>query len=99
MQEYVGNSDADAEGLLQACLDDAAVLVNKYVGTATVPEQIKDRCILIAAYDLYERRNAPNGIANQQFIAVDGIPSTPARIARDPLAGVYPLLSRWVLPW
>lgn len=99
LKEYVGDENFEYDSLLEACLGDAVVLLNKYVGAATVPENIMDRCTLIVAYDLFERRNAPNGIANTQFATVDGIGQSPTRIARDPLAGVYHMLGRFVLPW
>jgi len=98
LKEYLGASD-EHDSMLGACLSDAAVLLDKYVGGAAVPENIMDRCTLIVAADLFERRNAPNGIVNQQFQSPDGVGQAPARIARDPLAGVYSVLTRWVLPW
>lgn len=96
---YLGASDYDNDDLINACLNDAVVLVDEYVGEATVPDTILDRCYLIVTADLWERRNAPNGIANQQFVTADGIPSSPVRIALDPLNGVYKILRRWVLPF
>lgn len=101
LKQYVGDDleDDTNDALLTGCLEDAAVLLDKYVGEAAVPDSILDRCTLIVAYDLFERRNAPNGIVNTQFATVDGIGQSPARIARDPLAGVYHLLGRWILPW
>lgn len=96
---YINEKTDTNDVLLEACLADAIVLLNKYVGEAAVPEEIQDRSSLIVAADLYERRKAPNGIVNQQFQNFDGVGQAPARIARDPLAGVYPLLNRWVLPW
>lgn len=101
LREYVG-ADADEAMtllLLQDAAADAALLIQKYVGAAAVPVDIMDRCTLIVTADLFERRNAPNGIANQQFASIDGIGQAPMRIARDPLAGVYHILRRWVLPW
>jgi len=98
LKEYVGVTSTSKDALLTDCLEDATALLNKYMGSAVVPTNIVDRCTLMVAYDLYERRNAPNGIVNTQFQGADGQPAT-ARIARDPLQGVYPILSRWVLPW
>lgn len=96
---YLGASDYENDALIEACMDDAVVLVDEYVGEAAVPDNILDRCYLIVTADLWERRNAPNGIANQQFVTNDGIPSSPVRIALDPLNGVYKTLRRWVLPF
>lgn len=99
VKEYLGATEYDNDQLIQACLDDAVILVDQFVGLATVPDSIMDRCYFIVTADLWERRNAPNGVANQQFITADGIPSTPVRIALDPLNGVYKILRRYILPW
>jgi len=99
LKVYVASDESDNDDLLTECLVDAAVLVNKYVGVAAVPVEILDRCHIIVAADLWERRNAPNGIANQQYATIDGIGAAPVRIARDPMAGAYKLLQRWVLPF
>lgn len=96
---YVGADGTEYDSLLDECLTDAAVLIEKYVGEATVPTDIVDRSTLIVAADLFERRNAPNGIVNQQYGTTEGIGYSPMRVARDPLAGVYKILGRWVLPF
>ena len=101
LKKYVGSEEVEYDDLLATALVDAALLVNAHVGSqvAAVPEAILDRCYLIVAADLFERRNAPNGIANQQYATVDGVGMAPMRVARDPLAGVYHLLRKWVTPW
>ena len=97
LKDYMGaGSNTDRDALIQACLDDAAVLVDAFVGTATVPEGILDRAYLMVGQDLYERRNAPNGIVSTQFGSPDGIGSVGMRVAKDPLNSVYEMLRRWV---
>jgi hypothetical protein len=64
-----------------------------------VPERVLDRATREVASDLFARRNAPNGIVNQQFAGADGPSSGPARIHRDPLTPAYPLLTRWAVPF
>lgn len=103
LKAYV-NAGASAVDLLTSCLADATVMVDGYTVDAQgvpvgVPSGVKDRCYLIVAADLYARRNAPNGIVAQQFATADGAAATAARVARDPLAGAYPLLNRYVSPW
>lgn len=101
IKKYVGSEESEHDDLLTSALSDAALLVNAHAGSqvAAVPVEILDRCYLIVAADLFERRNSPNGIANQQYATVDGIGMAPMRVARDPLAGVYHLLRRWTTPW
>lgn len=98
LKAYVGAGD-EHTAVLASSLQVAAELISKYVGGAAVPDNVLDRCTLMVAADLFERRNAPNGIVNQQYQSFDGVGQAPARIARDPLAGVYALLGRYVLPW
>lgn len=100
IKDYVGvGSETEYDDFIQACLDEATVLVDRYVGVAAVPDEIMDRAYLEVAADLFNRRNAPNGIMNQQYATVDGVGVTPMRIARDPMAAAYKILGRWVLPW
>ena len=88
---YVGGSAADTV-FAAACAEQAAALVNDLIGAATVPDSVKERCVLEAGSELFHRRQAPNGIA--QFATPDG--ASPVRVARDPLVGVYPLVSRFL---
>lgn len=64
-----------------------------------VPAVILDRATREVCSDLFARRNAPNGIVNQQFAGPDGAASAPARLHRDPLTPAYPLLARWAVPF
>lgn len=58
---------------------------------SSVPAAVLDRAYLEAGSELYHRRQAPNGIA--QFATPDG---NPVRVARDPLVGVYPLITPYL---
>lgn len=60
---------------------------------------VLDRATREVCSDLFARRNAPNGIINQQFAGADGPISGPARIHRDPLTPAYPLLGKWAVPF
>lgn len=106
---YVGAGQDEYADLLADCLLEAVALVEKYLTTGTddagqpilasVPEAIQDRAVKEVAADLFNRRNAPNGIVQQQFATTDGYGTTAMRINRDPMAPAYPILRRWVLPW
>ena len=94
----VSVSAADQE-FIQACLDAAIELVAKECGAvaegdpsvmvfpASVPLVIVNRAIIEVGSELYNRRQAPNGIS--QFAANDG---SAIRVARDPMVAAYPIL-------
>lgn len=89
LQDYVGA--AEANDYVQACWDEASDLVGVYVGDVEVPAPVLHRAILEVGSELYHRKNSPQGVA--QFAALDG---APVRVARDPMVGAYPILSRFV---
>lgn len=64
-----------------------------------VPVEILDRATCQVAADLYDRRKAPNGIVNTQFVGGDAAGSGPARLNRDPMTAAYALLARWAVPF
>lgn len=110
LKSFIGASGVADDGVLSDCLAEGQALVDKYVGTVwdeetqtyiprSVPTPILERAYLEVAADLWNRRQAPNGIANQQFATLDGIASAPIRIARDPMQAAYKILGRWVQPW
>lgn len=109
LKAHIGESSTEYDALLTGHLAEAQALVDKFnvkyddVTLAYVvsdaPQAIVDRAVKEVAADLWNRRNAPNGIANQQFVGPEGPASAPIRIARDPMAPVYKLLGRWVMPW
>lgn len=92
LRSYIGASTEDDQ-FIEQCLISAQLLVNEYCGSnANVPLSVKERCYLEVGSELYHRRSAPLGIA--QYATFD---AAPARIARDPLVGVYPILDRYIV--
>lgn len=91
LREYIGASVSDDE-FLGECLTAAVALVEAYTGGVDVPVAIEDLAYKQVASELFNRRNAPNGIA--QFSTFDG---SPIRVARDPMTSTYPLLNAWVV--
>jgi hypothetical protein len=91
VRNYVGASISDTD-FITTCLDTAVSLVEDYVGTSEVRNNVLDIAYTQVASELFHRRNAPNGIA--QFASMDG---TAMRVSRDPLTSTYPLLNRYVL--
>lgn len=81
----VGGANAD---FIESCLDTAIALVNAHVGTEILPEPVLTRAYIELGSELYNRKQAPNGIS--QFAAADG---SAIRVARDPMTAVYPLLA------
>ena len=90
LKSYVNGSEDDLE-FIQLCEFQAQDLVDGFVGTATVPETVLERAYLEVGSELFNRRSAPNGVA--QFTTFDG---AAIRIARDPMVGAYPLLRRFI---
>ena len=87
LKAYVNAPTAD-DDFVEQCWTEAIALVTKFVGTATVPATITDRARIEVGQELYNRRAAPNGIA--QYATFDG--ATALRTARDPMVGAYPIL-------
>lgn len=87
-----GSTTTQDDTYLTSCIAEALELVTAFIGTAVVPATSKDRAVLETTSELYHRRNAPNGLA--QFAAFDG---QPIRVARDPMVGAYPILSRFMV--
>jgi hypothetical protein len=89
-REYVGTDEVS--DFVESCLDGANAHVGRFIGTVdTVPNEIHRQAILICASELFHRRSSPQGIA--QFATNDG---SVARVARDPMIAVYPLLLPYV---
>lgn len=99
LKAFIGAAGTADDNVLTDCLAEGQALVDAYVGASVVPTSLLDRAYLEVAADLWNRRSAPNGIANQQFATPDGISSAPIRIARDPMQAAYKILGRHVLPW
>lgn len=92
LANYVGASNDDSS-YVEQCWTEAVTMVAQFVGARAVPEEIIIRSAIEVGSELYHRRNAPNGIA--QFSTIDG---SAIRVARDPMIGAYPILSRFVGP-
>lgn len=90
LQAYIGTDETGT--FIESCLDGAIAHVGRYIGDVdTVPHDINHQAILICASELFHRRSAPQGIA--QFATNEG---TVARVSRDPMIAVYPLLLPYV---
>lgn len=87
---YVGEGSVD-EDFVKDCWDQAVALVDRYVGSASVPAPLMRNAYVQTGSELYARRNAPSGITG----FADGS-ENPVRLARDPMTSVYPLLRRFV---
>lgn len=90
LSAYVGAPPSDLE-FVSDCWDVAHALVDKLVGSATVPAAVMSRAKLECGSELYHKRQAPNGIA--QFASFDG---APVRVARDPMAAAIPILLPYI---
>lgn len=89
--------DTDPDNPVWTWADTRALPVGHRTGN--VPASVLDRATREVCSDLFTRRQAPHGVVNAQFAGGDGPGATPVRINRDPLAGAYPLLARWVVPF
>lgn len=71
--------------------------VSAHVPTAVhVPDAVHDRAVVLAAENLWGRRQAPTGQLNEAW--GNGEVAAPIRVSRDALAPVYPLLAQWTTP-
>lgn len=90
--QYAGGSADPNDKFVASCVARAIAIVGKYIGDREVPEPIVDGAVLEVGSELYNRRKAPNGVA--QFGQGDGTPTV--FTARDPLIRAYPILDQWV---
>lgn len=86
LKNYV-NAQDDDDAFVATCLAESIELVDRLIGTNVVPSAIKDRAYLETGADLFNRKNAPNGIS--QFADFGG---EAIRINRDPLVQARALL-------
>lgn len=86
---------ADADDYMASTLVQASHLVRAHIGVCQVPAEIVARAILEVAAELWNRRNAPNGVASFGD-GMGGI--VPMRVARDPMVAAYALLAPWIAP-
>ncbi|OYO16285.1 hypothetical protein CGZ94_04920 [Enemella evansiae] len=79
------------------CETEATALVDRHIGTATVPPDIRDRAVLEVAADLFYRRETRNGVV--AFGGQDGGASVaPVRVSRDPMKAATDLLRPYLGP-
>lgn len=88
--DYVGEGSVD-HGFVQDCWEQAVALVDRFIGSASVPQPVLNGAYIQTGSELYARRNAPSGITGFS----DGS-DNPIRLARDPMTSVYPILRRFV---
>lgn len=88
LKSYVNSASTD-DTFTEQCWNEATTLINAYIRDRDVPNVVYDRARLEVGQELFNRRSAPNGIA--QFATFDGTQTQ--RVARDPLVGAYPLLN------
>lgn len=90
LMTYVNGNPADAT-FVEGCLVQAQALVSRFIGSAEVPTDVRDRAVLETGSELYHRRQAPLG--ESQFATPDAVP---VRRPRDPMHAAYPLLEAFV---
>jgi hypothetical protein len=90
LKAYIGAGSED-DAFVEECFDTSIELVASYVKSSKIPANVLKRVYLEVGSELFQRRNAPLGVS--QYATADG---SPRSIARDPLAGVYPLLNRYM---
>ncbi len=86
LSEYVGAAPADID-YVEECWDTAHALVDKAVGTASVPAAVMKRAKLECGSELYHKRSAPMGVS--QFASADG---APMRVGLDPMRSAMKVL-------
>lgn len=111
LRAEVGAGSTISDAQLQRFIDLATELVNAYTASAgveidpdtgdeipiVVPALMVDQALLACAVELFNLRQAPNGVLNQQYEAFDGgAQSIPIRISGDPMRPVRPLLAPWI---
>lgn len=90
LKTYVG-ANASSDAYVTACFDEATELVDTFIGAATVPQIIRDRCVLEVGARLFTRKDAKDGAAQY---SPEGVP---VFIPRDPMISVYPLLNKYMV--
>ena len=86
--------------LLDNCVTVADELLKEYAGddyrtAGTIPVTVAEKAWLAVAVEIFNQRKAPNGVLNQAFTAVDGVPAA-VRVGSDPLRPAYGLLRRFL---
>lgn len=86
---YVGTNEVSSfvDDALATGLD----LVERYIGTTTIPANVVDSAVLMCASEIFHRRQAPGGIT--QFADMSG---SAVRVGKDPMNAAYELLRPYV---
>lgn len=92
LKRYVKASDKDDE-FVRSCLDAATDMISSHIGTASVPEEVRDQAILQTAANLFLRRTGRRDVTG--FTTPDAMPLT-QRPALDPLTPARPLLKPYL---
>lgn len=94
LSKYVKASQNDTE-FVKSCLNSAEHMIDKYIGPASVPEEVRDQAVLQTGANLFLRRagrrditgfTTPEAAVMTQRPALD--PLTPARPLLRPYLGV-----------
>jgi hypothetical protein len=88
-QAYLGTDETGE--FISSCLTAGHSMVDRYQGTATVPDQVHIQAVLICSSEFFYRRNSPQGVT--QFASMDG---NPIRASRNPMVAVIPILEPYV---
>lgn len=99
LRTEVGANPAADLAPFTSAVNVADTLLRKYVGDeyVNIPLGVYEAAWLAVAVDLYNQRQAPNGVLNQQFATPDGSVTAPVRISADPLRPARPLLEQYVI--
>ena len=86
MMNVIGQED---ENRADTCLTTARAYLTANLGDTweTVPDLIQSDCVLAVAADLYNQKDARNGV-----MSVDGDALEPFRVSSDPLRAAWPKL-------
>lgn len=95
------NASTNDDDRLSSCVTIADALLTGYVGgdKAAIPTDVYDLAWLNVARDVFNQRQAPNGVLTVQTQGVDGQTlNVPLPGGGDPLRSAYSLLAPWVAP-
>ena len=97
LARYVGapGTEVTDAAYLTGCADQAAELLRTYIGTAVVPDTVRERALLETAAEFYHRRAARAGIVE---LGTDGITADVVRVSADPLYSAKRILSPYLGP-
>ena len=96
LKDYLQTTTTADDPIIEKSFDVAEALVNGLIGDTVhadlgVDGVTRYQLLMVTGAEVFNQRKAPNGIA--QFASFDG--TSPVRVARDPLTGAYPIISRY----